>query len=116
MFVLLVEAAVAAKQKDGMWGRDAYYLAENGEHAWSDLAWDMAREAMDLGYLNHEVYERSLDREAALEVAGFEAESWGLNSRGKSERASKVLGWRAKEKSLKDEVPTIVKAEYESVA
>ena len=49
--------------------------------------------------------------EKALEQAGFEAESWGMNSRGKAERAKKVLAWQPHQQSLEDEVDVILKSE-----
>ena len=47
----------------------------------------------------------------AKETAGFEASSWGLNSKGYAKRARKLLGWNPKGKSLKDEIPVIVDSE-----
>jgi hypothetical protein len=49
--------------------------------------------------------------EEAKEAAGFEALSWGLNSRGLAKRARKFLGWAPKGRSLEDEVPFIVDQE-----
>jgi hypothetical protein len=49
----------------------------------------------------------------AKEIAGFEAASYGLNSRGQAKRARKYLGWNPTAPSLKEEVPNIVDVEAE---
>ena len=66
---------------------------------------------MELGYLK-DPKEQALEKEKALEQAGFEAISWGLNSRGKAERASKTLAWKPTRGSIEDEVEEILKAEH----
>lgn len=83
-------------------------LVENGEHAWSDLARLMGKEAVKLGYIS-DPKEAAFSKNEALEAAGFEAVSWGLNSRGKAERASIYLDWKPKQHSIEEEVPTILK-------
>lgn len=106
-FVLLVEAAVAGKTDDGLWGDKGYYLTENGEHYWSDLAKKIAASAQSQGYISSAETE-DLDEKTAKEVAGFESISWGLNSRGEARRLKKLLGWTPVERSIEDEIPTIV--------
>lgn len=54
-----------------------------------------------------------LDVAEAKEIAGFEAASYGLNSRGYAKRARKYLGWNPSAPSLKEEVPNIVDVEAE---
>jgi hypothetical protein len=49
----------------------------------------------------------------ASKQAGFEALSWGLNSKGYAKRARKYLGGKPKARSLKDEIPDIVDGEAE---
>jgi nucleoside-diphosphate-sugar epimerase len=112
LYCLLVEKAVAKDLNDEIWGLKGYMLAENGEHVWSDLARLMAKEAVKLGYIS-DPKEASLSKDKALEAAGFEAVSWGLNSRGKAERAGKFLGWKPTRPSLEEEVPNILKEEHE---
>ncbi|CZT17930.1 related to nucleoside-diphosphate-sugar epimerase [Ramularia collo-cygni] len=111
VFVLLVEAAVQKNLSDEIWGERGYFLTENGEHLWSDLSKLVAKKAADLGYINKDPKEQSLSKQEALDVAGFEAVSWGLNSRAKAERARKVLGWKPSRPSLEDEVEDILKRE-----
>lgn len=76
----------------------------------------MATTAQQLGLLKskpagEEIEEYQMGKEEALETAGFEAISWGLNARCKGLRLAEFLGWKAGHPSLEDEVPGIVKAE-----
>lgn len=112
VFDLLVQAAVHGDLSDEIWGSKGYMLIENGEHTWSDLARKMAKETQNLGYVGP-LDERSLSTEAALDQAGFEAISWGLNSRGRGSRANKFLGWNPKMHSLEAELPRIVQQEHQ---
>ena len=108
VYLLLAEAAVAGKDTPGLWGGDVYYLTENGEHIWGDLARLIGKRAHELGYTGA-LKEDSLSKDAALEQAGFEAVSWGWNSRGKAERARKVVGWKPHRCSIEEEVDEILK-------
>lgn len=56
-----------------------------------------------------------LSFESAKDMAGFEAASWGLDVRCRAVRARKVLAWEPASPSLDDELPRIVKAEWESL-
>ncbi|KAK0312206.1 hypothetical protein LTR01_003120 [Friedmanniomyces endolithicus] len=111
LFLLLVEAAAAYKLDAELWGARGYYLCESGEHVWTELAEKIAKDAEELGFVK-KLEKKDLARQAALDVAGFEAVSWGLNSRGKAERARKLLGWKPKAKSIEEEAPNIVKDEH----
>ena len=110
VYCLLIDKAVAKDTNDELWGSKGYLLTENGEHMWSDLARTIAREAVKLGYIS-EPKEDALSKDEALKHAGFEAVSWGMNSRGKAERARKYLGWKPSRPSLEYEVPKILKEE-----
>lgn len=112
VYVTLVEKALAGDLNDELWGSKGYYFTENGEHVWGDLSRFVAQKAISLGYIA-EAKEQSLSKEAALKQAGFEAVSWGLNSRGKAVRARKILDWKPSRPSIEDEVPEILKAESE---
>lgn len=115
LYLLLVEAALDPKQRDNkeLWGANSYILCENGEHVWGELAEQIGREAYKQGLTGGKVLEtRDLPfDEAVKSPAGFEAASWGLNSRGTAVRARKLLGWEPREHTLKDEVPIIVESE-----
>jgi len=98
---------------DELWGAKGYMLAENGEHVWSELARTMANKAAELGYISstEPLKEYSMEKDEALEIAGFEAVSWGLNSRGKAERARRYLGWQPHRPSLEESAGEILEDE-----
>lgn len=114
VYVLLVEAALNPFPKDSeeLWGAKGYTIVEAGEHCWSDIARTIGMTAYkQLGYLSEEPKEQALSKEKALEQAGFEAVSWGLNSRARGERARKVLGWKPHRQTLEETVPEILRNE-----
>jgi hypothetical protein len=116
---LLFDAALDPSRKDDaeIWGPHGYFLIENGEHVWGDLAVAIGREIHKQGFLKEEPPVRGLSYEEAVNTpAGFQAASWGLNSRGSAQRARKVLGWKPVEKSIEEEVPAIVKSEAARLA
>ncbi|CRG83399.1 hypothetical protein PISL3812_00750 [Talaromyces islandicus] len=112
LFVLLAEAAIAGNHADGIWGANGYYLVENGEHVWGDISHAVAAEAAAQGYIPEAKVEH-VDFQTALVYGGYESASWGMNSRGTAKRAAKLLGWKPVGKSLLDELPGIVRGEYE---
>lgn len=109
-YILLVEAAAEGKTDEELWGNKGYYFTENGEHYWGLLSEWIAKAAADMGYIPEAATEQ-MDEDKAKEVAGFESLSWGWNSRGKANRLVKLLKWEPKERSIEDEVPTIVRSE-----
>ena len=113
-YVLLVEAAVSGERGSDaeLWGARGYTFTERGEHVWGELSRLVGGKAVELGLVAGELEERPLGKEKALEQAGFEAISWGLNSRGKAERASKTLGWKPTRGSIEELVPEILEAEH----
>lgn len=114
VYALLVDAAIAGRTDDGLWGPRAYYLTENGEHVWGDLSKETAQAATKLGYLP-EAKAEPIDLESAKKYAGFESVSWGLNSRGRARRAREILGWKPSRPSLVDSLPEIVEGEWKSL-
>lgn len=52
VYFLPIEAAVAGRTDDRLWGPRAYCLAENGEHCWGELAQATAEAATKPGYLS----------------------------------------------------------------
>lgn len=113
VYVLLVEKALAGDTSAELWGASGgYYFTENGEHLWTELARTIAAEAAAKKYIASDPKEEALSKDEAIEVAGFEAVSWGLNSRAKAERARKYLGWSPSRQSIEKEVPKIVEQEY----
>lgn len=116
LWVLLAEAAVKKgsdfSDNPELWGEKGYFLAENGYHVWGEISKQVAEEAYKSGYISSDKVE-AMDVEDAKEAAGFEALSWGLNSKGSAGRARKFLGWNPIGTSLKDEIPAIIKLEAE---
>jgi len=111
LFVSLTLAAVAGNVDSELWGAKGYYLAENGEHLWADLAKQMAQIAAEKGYIGKDFETVELSKDEAWEFADFQALSWGLNSRAKAERAKKLLGWKPHSPSLEHEAAQIVDSE-----
>ncbi|KAL4881756.1 hypothetical protein BJY04DRAFT_217823 [Aspergillus karnatakaensis] len=114
LFALLVEAATDPSKKDDkeIWGEKGYFLAENGEHVWGDLAKLVGTQAHKLGYLKEEPQVKKLSLDEAIDSpAGFEAASWGWNSRGEARRGKRVLGWTPQERGIEAEVEDILKSE-----
>ncbi|RAR03297.1 nad(P)-binding protein [Stemphylium lycopersici] len=112
LFVLLTEAAIANNTDPQLWNEQGYYLVENGEHLWADLARLMGKKAIELGLVKSQKMEESqLGKDKAIEQAGFEAVSWGFNSRGKSVRARKLVGWEPEGPSIEGNVPEILRDE-----
>ena len=89
--MLLTEAAVQGNADQELWGDRGYLIVENGEHVWSDLARAVGRAAVDLGYLQS-CETTAFTKAPALETAGFEAVSWGLNSRARGCNGFKLAG------------------------
>lgn len=110
-YVLLAEAAAAKNLSDELWNERGYFLAENGEFVWGEYSRLMAKKAHELGYIKEAPKDLPLSKDEALDFAGFEAVSWGLNSRGKAERLAKTLGWKPYRPSIEDEIPRILESE-----
>lgn len=115
VFELLLQAAADPARKDDekIWGAQGYFLTENGEHVWGDLSIAVGKEVSKQGFVKAgdlQVRELSFD-EAIKSPYGFEAASWGLNSRATALRAKKVLGWKPQGRSIYEEIPTIVQSE-----
>lgn len=112
LWVLLAEAAIAGPgpHDNDLWNSKGYYLAENGHHIWGEISTLVGQIAYEKGYLKTKEV-APLNVEEAKELAGFEAVSWGLNSKGFAKRARKFLAWKPTGKSLEEELPSIVDLE-----
>lgn len=95
----------------GSGGPKAYYLTENGEHQWGDLAKSTADSAAKLGLMSETMAE-PIDLDSAKQYAGFASLSSGMNSQGQALRARKVLGWNPSCPSLLEELPQIAQSEW----
>lgn len=114
LFEALVQVAGDPSRKDDgeVWGAKGYFLSENGEHVWGELSKAIGQEVFKQAYLAQQPGSKALSLDEAVKSpAGFEAASWGWNSRAAALRGEKVLGWKAEEKSLLEEVPEIVRSE-----
>ncbi|BCR95610.1 uncharacterized protein AKAW2_20550S [Aspergillus luchuensis] len=110
LYVILFEKALS-KQDDGLWGPEAYYLSENGEHCWGELARSIGQICVAEGFIPN-AEEEAFGFEDARKWAGYEAASWGLNVRCRASRARQLLGWQPSAPSLESELRDIVKGEY----
>ena len=111
---LLVTTALDPSRKDDaeVWGPKGYMLAENGEHAWGQVSEAIGKEVQAQGLSKGQLETKELSYDEAVKSpAGFEAASWGMNSRATALRARNVLGWTPKEQGLFDAIPEIVKSE-----
>ncbi|KUI60279.1 dTDP-glucose 4,6-dehydratase [Cytospora mali] len=123
LYLRMVNAAVSLSPEidSHIWGpAEGYLLADGGVHLWSEVAQWVADAAHAKGYIKEAALEltdsaKSLEVTYAKEIAGFEAVSYGLNSRGQGKRARKYLGWNPTGPSLKKEVPNIVDVEAGSL-
>lgn len=106
LYLRLGEAA-AAGGSPATWNDQGYYLAENGNFAWGDVVKAVAKEAHKQGFLpSAEVMKLSV--EEANNINPFLAIGLGTDVRGQSLRARKLLALQPKERSLMEEIPTIV--------
>ncbi|KAF4426506.1 hypothetical protein F53441_14129 [Fusarium austroafricanum] len=112
LFILLAENAASSDKsnKQEIWGPKAYFFAENGKHKWSHISALIAKEAHKQGFIKSDET-KTLNVEEAKKNLGFQALSWGLNSRGEAKRARKYLGWKPKCCSLEENIPEEVQVE-----
>lgn len=115
LYLLLGEAAVQGGPP-ATWNDQGYYLAENGSFVWGEMLAAVAKEAHSQG-LVPSPDAKQLSAEEINALFGF---SWaraavGTDSQGKAIRAKKLLGWRPTERSLLEEVPTVVTDEAKAL-
>ncbi|KAL3462050.1 hypothetical protein BJX64DRAFT_149616 [Aspergillus heterothallicus] len=116
------------------WGIHGYYFANNGEFAWGDVARAITQDAYSKRLIPSPTLKsltRTLDaqRTALAPSPHLEALSpleedkispflhyvAGSNSRSRAVRATELLGWVPREKTLIEEVPAIVDYEAKSL-
>lgn len=73
-----MDAAIAGRTVEGLWGAKAHSLTDNGEHCWGELAQSKAEVAAKLGYLS-EAKAEPIDLDSAKKYAGFESLGWGTD-------------------------------------
>ncbi|KAL8653039.1 MAG: hypothetical protein Q9226_004010, partial [Calogaya cf. arnoldii] len=109
VFVALVEAA-AAGGGGAMFGDQAYYFTENGEHIWGQISKAVASAAHKQGFISSDAVETHSDKDIN-EMCQAGAMLWGANSRCRAIRARKLLGWTPKGRSIEDEIPDTMASE-----
>ncbi|KAL4731024.1 hypothetical protein ACLX1H_003066 [Fusarium chlamydosporum] len=115
--IVLLSQRAASSEKDNeeeIWGPRGYFFAENGTHRWSNISTLIAKEANKQGLIKS-AETKVLDVDEAQEKLGFQALSWGLNSRGDAKRARKYLGWKPDCPSLEEWLPEAVQIEAERI-
>ncbi|CAG1963993.1 unnamed protein product [Fusarium graminearum] len=112
LFVLLSQRAASSdnENEQEIWGPKGYFFAENGTHKWSAISTLLAKEAKKQGLIDSDET-KVLDVDEAQEKLGFQALSWGLNSRGDAKRARKYLGWKPESPSLEEWLPEAIQVE-----
>ncbi|KAI6764363.1 hypothetical protein HG530_008152 [Fusarium avenaceum] len=112
LLVQLSERAASPEKQDEqeIWGPKGYFFAENGKHKWSEISTLIAKEARKQGLIDSDET-KVLDVDEAQKKLGFQALSWGLNSRGEAKRARKYLGWKPESPSLEEWLPESVQTE-----
>jgi nucleoside-diphosphate-sugar epimerase len=109
LYLKLVEAG-AAGGAPATWNDQGYYFCEAGDFVWGDVASQVAKSAHKQGFIKEDqVKEYSADE--VEKIRSFGSPLWGCNSRCRAIRAGKLLGWKAKSPSLKDEIDATVLAE-----
>lgn len=107
LFLSLVNAALNPNQRENpdVLGVGAYYFCENGKpHVWGGVSTELARKAVEKGYL----------KEAVTKLVPLEevsVKSMGYNSRSVASRARRYLAWDAKGPALEGELEGIVETE-----
>jgi nucleoside-diphosphate-sugar epimerase len=109
LFLLLGEAAVSGGEK-ATWNEQGYYLAENGSFAWGDIFKAVTKIAHSRGLLPSDEC-RALEASDLWKILPYGPLIWGSNSRGVSQRAKTLLGWKPEQRGLMEELPDIVEGE-----
>lgn len=115
LYLSLVESAISPPPTAPpfpIFGPEAYYFAEHGEHIWGDISLLVAQEAKKQGFIDTEAVDKITPEEADT-MAKWGGFLWSFNSRSKAERARKVFNWTPKGTSFVDEIPAAVRGEAE---
>ncbi|KAL6718016.1 hypothetical protein ACLMJK_004101 [Lecanora helva] len=111
LYTSLVLAAIANDNDQELWKGKGYYLAENGEHRWNDVAVSITKEAHQRGFIKSDTTEVMGSEKHGELMQAMGPAIWNVKSRAKALRAGKVAGWKPRERGLMDEVPEIVSGE-----
>ncbi|KAB8208174.1 nucleoside-diphosphate-sugar epimerase [Aspergillus parasiticus] len=117
LFQLLIEAA-ASRDEKLMWNdalaKRGYYFAHSEDLEWAEVAGLITRCAFKRGLIQRE-FSKSLTYEESEAIWPLGVSLWGSNARIIPTRASKLLGWKPRERPLKEEISRTCNAEARSV-
>jgi nucleoside-diphosphate-sugar epimerase len=116
LYLKLVENAAAGgslaewPDKPALWGGEAYFFSENGEHVWGEVSQKIASEAHKQGLLKSDEV-KSISAEEAAAVRPHGQALWGCNSRSRASRARDGLKWKPSAPSIEDVMKSAVESE-----
>lgn len=113
LYILLADAAMAGGG-EATWGKEGYYLAEQEEFVWGELAGKISKVAHGKGLIPSSEIDAIPVDEIKKEFP-LRYRSWGANSRGKAIRANKLLGWECNEKGVDEALEEIVMSEAKAL-
>lgn len=112
---LLVAEAAANGGAPATWNDQGYYFAESGgEFVWGDVLRAVAKDAHSKDLLPSAEVE-SVDAEQVQDFFPFGQYFVGTTSRGKAIRAKNLLGWKATQPSIYEDIPRVVDSEARSL-
>lgn len=116
LFVRLADATQDPSKAGNpeIFGRRAYFFAENGHHVWSEVSKWIAESASKLGYLPEALTKVASQKEVD-QMDGAATPSYYRNSKGVAARARKYLGWEAKGEPLKATISGVVEGEAKAL-
>ncbi|KAI5455607.1 hypothetical protein BGZ63DRAFT_518955 [Mariannaea sp. PMI_226] len=113
LFLLLVEAA-AQGGGSAAWGAGGFYFVENGELSWTAASRKIAEVALKQGLLESTDVE-CVNPEEADKIWPYSTAYLGTNSRVRSIRARKILGWTPVGGNIFADIPAVVAAEAKTL-
>lgn len=111
LFVSLAEAAVDGEKgrDEELFGKRAYFFAENGVLVWGEVAELIAKESAGQGFIKEPKVVKVGYEDVVAE--GPANSTWALNSKSEARRARKYLSWKPTRRSLKEEIHDLVAGE-----
>jgi THO complex subunit 2 len=109
LYLLLGEAATNNGAR-ATWNEEGYYLAEYAPFVWGEVLENIAKISYNQGLLQDSTAE-TLPPTEADRFLSHASYAIGTNSRGKSIRAKKLLGWQPVHGNLMDELSEAVDRE-----
>ena len=100
--------------KPAIWGPEAYFFAETGDHIWGEISQNIATEAHKQGLLKTDEV-KSLSAEEADAVRQKGQALWGCNSRSRASRARDALKWNPSAPTIEDEMKVAVEIEAKAL-